>query len=163
MLTRLFLENRIPVIPVIDTLNMLLAGENEAHDFYMAFKNFAELHGYKKLAEFNKHILDEEESHVIDLTKRIKFLGGTPIFNTPRDFPILDNVQEQLNFELQKEYKAIEDYKKSINICIQENDLATKILLDKILKDEDEHTFEIQEKLTQIKDVGVDNFLTLQV
>jgi len=47
-------------------------------------------------------------------------------------------------------------------VAMDAGDNATKELLEEILKDEDSHVDQIEEKMDQIKQMGIQNFLAIQ-
>jgi bacterioferritin len=57
---------------------------------------------------------------------------------------------------------AVKDYNSAIAVAVDVGDNATKEILDGILNDEDGHVDEIEEKLDQISQMGIQNFLATQ-
>ena len=57
---------------------------------------------------------------------------------------------------------AVVNYNKAVKLATELGDNATRELLEGILRDEDGHVNEIEEKLDQIKQMGVQNFLAIQ-
>jgi bacterioferritin len=58
---------------------------------------------------------------------------------------------------------AVANYNHAVKLAADLGDNATREILEGILKDEDGHVNEIEEKLDQIKQMGVQQFLATQV
>ncbi|HAF70431.1 TPA: bacterioferritin, partial [Candidatus Acetothermia bacterium] len=54
-------------------------------------------------------------------------------------------------------------YNETIKLAQEVGDNATKVLLEGILKDEEEHVDWIEAQLEQIKQMGLENYLTEQL
>jgi bacterioferritin len=103
-----------------------------------------------------------EMKHAEKLIERILFLEGTPIVGELNKIRIGANVPQQCANDLAFEMTAISSYNKAIKLATDVGDNATKEILEGILKVEDGHVNEIEEKLDQIKQMGVQNFLAIQ-
>jgi bacterioferritin len=57
---------------------------------------------------------------------------------------------------------AVANYNSAVKMASDLGDNATRDILEGILKDEDRHFNEIEEKLDQIKQMGVQNILAIQ-
>ena len=58
---------------------------------------------------------------------------------------------------------AIRGYNGSINVAAEVGDNNTKVLLESILKEEEEHIDWIEAQLDQIKQMGIENYLAEQI
>ncbi len=58
---------------------------------------------------------------------------------------------------------AIRGYNESIRVAAEIGDNNTRVLLDSILKEEEEHIDEIEAQLDQIKQIGVQDYLAEQI
>jgi bacterioferritin len=148
---------------LLKTLNSLLADELTAVNEYMVHSEMCDNWGYEKLHKaFEKRAVDEMK-HAEKLIGRILFLEGQPIVSKLGEITIGQDVPKQLANDLALEMGAIAAYNKAIALAAEVADNATKELLDNILKDEDVHVDEIEEKQDQIKQMGLQIFLTTQV
>ncbi len=148
---------------VLEWLNTLLADELTAISQYMVHAEMAESWGYGKLGgHFQKRAIDEMK-HAEKLIGRILFLEGTPIVSELRKMHIGAQVPKMLANDKGAEMGAIKAYNEAIALCTEVRDNATKDLLDGILKDEDRHVDEIEERLDQIEQMTLPIFLTTQV
>lgn len=147
---------------LIETLNTLLAEELTAINQYMVHAEMSENWGYTKLkAHFDKQAKDEMK-HAEKLIERILFLEGIPIVSKLLALHIGDQVPKQLANDLELEGGAVKSYNAAIKLAGEVPDFATRELLEKILKDEDDHVDHIEEKLDQISHMGLQIFLSTQ-
>ena len=61
------------------------------------------------------------------------------------------------------EEELSEAYNESIRLAAEVGDNNTKVLLESILKDEEEHIDWIEAQLDQIKQIGIQNYLAQQI
>jgi bacterioferritin len=100
--------------------------------------------------------------HAEQLIERILFLEGMPIVNELRKISIGADIPQQLEKDLAIEIAALGNYNRAVKEATDAGDNVTKQMLEEILKDEDSDVNEIEEKLTQISQMGIQNFLVLQ-
>ena len=148
---------------IIQTLNSLLADELTSISQYMVHSGMCENRGYSKLHDhFEKRAIDEMK-HAEKLIGRILFLEGTPVVSKLLDMHIGADVPAMLENDRKAEEGAMKAYNAAIVVGGEVEDFATRELLEKILLDEDRHTDEIEELQDQIKQMGVQVFLSVQV
>jgi bacterioferritin len=148
---------------IIQTLNSLLADELTAISQYMVHSGMCENWGYKRLHDhFEKRAIDEMK-HAEKLIARILFLEGIPVVNRLLDMHIGAEVPAQLENDRVAEDGAMKAYNAGIVVAGEVADFATRELLEGILLDEDRHTNDIEEFQDQIKQMGVQVFLSVQV
>lgn len=108
--------------------------------------------------EFDQHAKEEME-HANLIMERIKQLGGVP-FNNPCDWekngnpwkPVeTRNVTEQLKMTIEAEETAIRFYSNAIK-AVKEFDSTTHRLFRKLLADEQEHLYDLQQLLIEQDD-----------
>jgi bacterioferritin len=148
---------------IIATLNELLADELTAINQYMVHAEMCESWGLGKFAKFVEERAVSEMKHAEKLIKRILFLEGMPVVSQLNKISIGSDVRKQLDNDLALELIAVEHYNKAIKEAADLNDNATAQLFQDILMEEDADLAEIEEKLAQINQIGLQNFLTLQV
>jgi bacterioferritin len=148
---------------LLETLNSLLADELTAISQYMVHGEMCENWGYARLhGHFRKRAV-EEMKHAEMLIGRILFLEGRPIVSELRTISIGAEVPKMFENDKGAEMGAIKAYNAGVALAVKVADNASRELLESILKDEDRHVNEIEENLDQIGQMGVQNFLTVQV
>jgi len=98
--------------------------------------------------------------HAEKLIARILFLEGIPVVDKLNKMHISDSVPGMLENDRQAEEGAIINYNEAIKLAAELLDNGTKELLDSILKDEEAHINYIEEQLSQIKQMGLEQYLT---
>ena len=147
---------------LMQTLNGLLAGELTAINQYVVHAEMAENWGYGKLKKSVGARSMTEMKHAEKLIERILFLEGTPIVGELNKINIGADVPQQCANDLALEMTTVANYNSAVKLAMDVGDNATKEILEGILKDEDGHVNEIEEKLDQIKQMGVQHFLAIQ-
>ena len=147
---------------LLAVLNDLLADELTAINQYVVHGEMAENWGYGKLKKLVGGRAITEMKHAEKLIERILFLEGTPIVSNLNKIRIGADIPKQFANDLDAEMSAVCNYNKAIKVAMEASDNATKEMLEAILKDEDSHVNQIEEKLDQIKQMGVQNFLAIQ-
>lgn len=154
---------------IVESLNVVLTNEltlvRQCLLFYSIFKN----HGINKFAEKMKNELNEELGHVNKLAERIFLLKGVPNFQDTNKITkyngnfTKDTIKEVLSANLELESKGINDIRKAIFAAEKEKDFVTVIMLEELLKDEEEHFHWIEKQIGLIKLMGVENYLRTQI
>ena len=147
---------------LIKALNGLLAEELTAINQYIVHAEMAENWGYGKLKKSVRERAITEMKHAEKLIERILFLEGTPIVGDLNKIQIGADVPQQCAYDLASEMMAVASYNSAIKLATDVGDNATKEILEEILNGEDGHVNEIEEKLDQIKQMGVQQFLAIQ-
>ena len=155
----------------ISILNEALATEivcvlRYMHHYFMA----TGLHGHSVAGEFKEHA-DAEREHADAIAERIQQLGGKPDFN-PRSllersvsqYVEGETLAQMIREDLIAERIVIEVYQKMIR-HFGSNDPTTRVMLEGILKDEEEHANDLADIMyiadpengkTEGKDPGTD-------
>ena len=147
---------------LIQALNGLLADELTAINQYVVHAEMAENWGYGKLKKSVGARSMTEMKHAEKLIARILFLEGTPIVGELNKINIGADVPQQCANDLASEMTTVANYNSAVKLAADVGDNATREILEGILKDEDDHVNEIEEKLDQIKQMGVQHFLATQ-
>ena len=147
---------------LMQTLNGLLAGELTAINQYVVHAEMAENWGYGKLKKSVGARSMTEMKHAEKLIARILFLEGTPIVGELNKINIGADVPQQCANDLASEMTTVANYNSAVKLAADVGDNATREILEGILKDEDDHVNEIEEKLDQIRQMGVQLFLATQ-
>ncbi|MCE5229142.1 bacterioferritin [bacterium] len=148
---------------VIKKLNELLAEELTAINQYMVHSEMCENWKYEKLHKAIEKRAFKEMKHAEQLIERILFLDGRPIVSKLDAIKIGEEVEAQIKNDLKLEEGADKMYNEAIKLAAEAGDNATRDLLTEILKDEEGHIDELEGHLSQIQQMGLQNFLSAQV
>ena len=147
---------------LLKALNGLLADELTTINQYVVHGEMAENWGYRKLKKSVGARSITEMKHAERLIERILFLEGTPIVGELNRIHIGADVPQQCANDLAAEMAAVANYNHAVKLAAETGDNATREILEGILKDEDGHVNELEEKLDQIEQMGVPHFLAIQ-
>ena len=146
---------------VIKSLNEALSEELTAVNQYFVHAEMYENWGYKKLAELTKKLSIDEMKHAEELIERILFLDGKPDMSYKK-LNIGLAVPDMLKNDLKLETSAVSMYNELIIIAAKKKDQGTVELFKELLEDEEEHLDKLEEQLDQIKDMGIQVYLSVQ-
>jgi bacterioferritin len=148
---------------VVEKLNFLLADELTAISQYMVHAEMCDNWGYGHLAEAIEKRAIEEMKHAEKHITRILFLEGMPIVSELNKMHIGDGVEAILKNDWDSEAVAINAYNEAIRLVVEMSDNGTRELLQSILKDEENHIDWIEAQIDQIKQMGIQTYLSEQV
>ncbi|MCX5759472.1 MAG: bacterioferritin [Candidatus Hydrogenedentes bacterium] len=148
---------------VIERLNARLADELTAINQYMVHAEMNDNWGFDKLDSAIQKRAIEEMKHAEKLIARILFLEGTPVVSVLNKIHIGASVDKQHANDHEAERTAIEAYNEDIRFAVSAGDNGTRDLLEEILEDEEEHIDWIEAQQDQIEQVGIQNYLAVQV
>jgi bacterioferritin len=148
---------------LIEQLNVRLAEELTAINQYMVHAEMCENWGYKKLDEMIEKRAIAEMKHAEKLIARILFLEGRPVVSNLNKITIGDEVPKMHKNDLGLEVDAVRGYNETVRLATEVGDNNTKMLLESILKDEEEHVDEIEAQMDQIRQAGLENYLAQQI
>lgn len=147
---------------VISKLQEALASELTAIHQYVVHAAMLENKEYHKLADKIKGHSITEMKHADALIDRILFLEGRPDVTRLLKINIGSGVSSMLENDLKSELQAISDYNAAIKAAVASGDNGSRSLLESHLVDEEGHANYLEGLLTQIKEMGVQNFLAEQ-
>jgi bacterioferritin len=147
---------------VIAAMNSLLADELTAVNQYIVHAEMCDNWGYEKLHVAIQKRAVEEMKHAEKLIYRILFLEGRPIVSELRKITIGPEVPKMFINDHFLEDGAIKAYNAAIVVAGKAKDFATREMLEDILEDEDRHIDDIETTSDQIKQMGVQIFLSTQ-
>ena len=150
-------------VEVIKILNDVLTGELTAINQYFLHARMCKNWGYEKLAAKMREESIEEMQHASELTDRLLYLEGVPNFQKLDKVNIGETVKEQLESDMGLEHIAIARLKKGIEICAKAEDYTSRILLEKILADEENHVDWLEAQLLLIDQMSYQNYLSQQM
>lgn len=145
---------------VIEILNGLLREELTAISQYALHAEVYADMGYHQLHEESEKASRDEMKHAEDLMARVLFLEGKPIVSELEKMHIGKAVPEMLENDRVLEQDAIDRYNDAITKVSALSDHGTKILLDRILADEEAHVDYFETQLSQIEQLGLALYLT---
>jgi bacterioferritin len=148
---------------IIDCLNARLADELAAINQYMVHAEMCENWKYRKLEDEIEKRAIVEMKHAEKLIDRILFLEGKPIVTNLNQIVIGSDVPKIHENDHGSEAGAIKGYNECIRMAAELGDNNTKVLLESILKDEEEHIDWIEAQLDEIKQIGIQNYLAQQI
>ena len=148
---------------VVERLNVLLADELTAINQYMVHSEMCANWGYESLHPAIEKRAIQEMKHAERHIGRIIFLEGLPVVSTLNKLAIGADAETQLGNDHAAEAGAIKMYNDSIRLAVECGDNGTREMLEAILKEEEEHIDWIEAQLDQIKQMGIQNYLTEQV
>lgn len=148
---------------IIATLNDLLADELTAVNQYMVHAEMCANWMYQRLHEAVQKRAIQEMKHAEELIERILYLEGMPIVSKLNKIQIGADVAAQLESDLAAEADAIKAYNAGIRQAVEVGDNGTRELLEGILKDEEDHADWLEAQLDQIKQMGIQIYLSEQV
>jgi bacterioferritin len=148
---------------VIAALNMLLADELTAINQYMVHSEMCADWGYGELHEAIEKRAITEMKHAEMHIGRIIFLEGLPVVSELNPLHIGADVLGQLKSDLGAEQGAVKAYNGAIKLAVEAGDNGTRVMLEGILKDEEEHLDWLETQLDQIEHMGIQNYLVEKV
>ena len=147
---------------IIELLNDVLTAELTAINQYFIHYKMQENWGYKRLAEKGKEESFGEMKHAEELIERILYLEGVPNMQRLGPVKVGETVPEQLKAELETEKEAIARLATGIEQC-RRTDEGTRLLLEEILDDEEDHADWLETQLSIIADIGDNLYLNAQI
>ena len=148
---------------VIEILNEVLTAELTAINQYFVHSEMCDSWGYHRLHEAIRDHSIGEMKHAEELIERILFLEGVPNVQRLFNINIGENVPEMLKVDLELEQEALSRLNKGIETCRSTPDNGSRVLLEKVLHDEEEHLDWLEAQLDQIEQIGRENYLAQQV
>lgn len=147
---------------VIAQLNEALREELTAINQYFLHAEMAHSWGYHKIGDYVRKQSIDEMKHAEKLIERLLFLEATPKMDY-LPLNIGSNIKAQLEADAKLEGKAVVMYNHAIKVSREEEDDASRELFTILLKDEEEHLDWLDQQLHQIKEIGYERYLTLQI
>lgn len=147
---------------LIQRLDELLAEELTAINQYIVHSEMCANWGYERLHDRVEKRAIQEMKHAEALIARIIFLEAQPTVSRLNAIHIGQDVENQLRADLAAEVEAVRRYNEAIRLADEVRDAATRDLLERILKEEDEHVDWLEGQLDQIGQMGLGLYLSAQ-
>ena len=148
---------------VIAVLNDVLTAELTAINQYFIHARMCENWGYERLWKKIREESLEEMKHADELIERILYLDGMPNLQRLGKINVGETVPEQLELDLQVEYEAVKRLNEGIEACRAKGDNGTRVLLEKMLGDEEEHVDWLEEQQRLVDTLGEAAYLAEQI
>ena len=148
---------------VIELLNEILTAELTAINQYFVHAEMSDNWGYEHRYEKVRQEAMAEMKHAEKLIERILFLEGVPNVQRLGKIVIGETVLEQLKADLALEQDAVARLNPGIQLCRDSGDNGSRILLEEILEDEEEHINWLEAQLALVDQAGEQNYLAEQI
>jgi bacterioferritin len=147
---------------LVEMLNVLLADELTAISQYMVHSEMCANWGYEHLHKKIEARAIQEMKHAEQLIGRIIFLDGTPRVDRLNKISIGPDVPKQLANDLKAEHVAWKGYNNAIHLADEVGDAPTRNMLEGTAREEDAHVDWLEEQQDQIKQIGIELYLSNQ-
>jgi bacterioferritin len=148
---------------VIEVLNEVLTAELTAVNQYFIHAMMCRNWRYERLAKHSRDESIEEMKHAQELIERILYLDGAPNMQRYMKINVGSTIPDQHAYDLSLERDAVVRLNRGIALCREKGDNGSRMLLEKILGEEEEHIDWLEAQLQQIQDVGLQNYLSEQI
>ncbi len=148
---------------VIALLNDVLTAELTAVNQYFLHARLCDHWGYERLYEKVRKESVEEMKHADALIERILFLEGLPNLQKLGKINVGQTVPEQFQLDLQVEYEAVKRLNDGIDAARSAGDNGTRDLLEKMLREEEQHADWLETQQEAIKQIGLERYLAEQL
>lgn len=148
---------------MLSMLNEMLKAELAAINQYILHAEMCEDWGFVKLHEIIEARAITEMRHAESLIGRILFLEGQPIVSELDNINIGSTVEKMHKNDWDSEKYAIDMYNEAIALATKLGDNGSKVLIESILEEEEEHIDWIEEQFDQIEQMGKQNYLSGQM
>jgi len=148
---------------VLNYLQEVLKSELTAISQYFLHAEMLDNWGYKGLGKYTKGEAIGEMKHAEAVLERMLFLDGTPNMQELHKLRIGQDVKQIHENDLSLEFEAVDRLNKAIAVAVAAGDNGTRDLFEQILKDEEMHVDFLEAQLTMIEQMGLPNYLTVQV
>jgi len=123
---------------IIKALNFDIGLEIGAIIQYTMHEVMAEGMESPAIMEKFEDIAKDEMKHLERLAQRVNYLGGVP--NTkPAPIKVGGPIKKMIQDDLNGEYTAIKTYKEHVKMAAEIGDTTTRLMLEEILTDEEDH------------------------
>jgi bacterioferritin len=148
---------------ILTLLNDVLTAELTAVNQYFLHAKLCHHWGYERLHEKVRKESIEEMKHADDLIDRILYLEGTPNVQRYGKVDVGQTVAEQFDLDLKVEVDAVKRLNDGIEACRAASDNGTRELLERILREEEQHIDWLETQQEAIRQIGVERYLAEQL
>jgi bacterioferritin len=144
---------------IIELLNEVLTSELTAINQYFIHYKMLENWGYKRLAHVKKKESIEEMHHADEVISRILYLDGVPNMQRLSPIKVGETVKEIHESDLSLEQTAVERLNRAVLVSTQVGDNGSRILFEKILKEEEDAIDWLETHLSMLAQLGETAYL----
>ncbi|MGM0574596.1 MAG: bacterioferritin [Myxococcota bacterium] len=148
---------------IVKLLNDVLTAELTAINQYFVHAKMCDNWGFERLAKKIRGESIEEMVHAEEIVERILYLEGIPNLQRIGKVSVGETVKEQFELDLAMEMDALERFNAGVAQCRDAGDNGTRLLLEKMLHDEEEHVDWLEAQLELMERVGVERYLAEQI
>lgn len=148
---------------IVTALLDLFSDERKAENQYLSHYSQCENAGLTKLAASIRERAADERRHADLLAARLSLFCAEPVAALTDEVGAETEAVSMFAAELTLENTARDKYNAAIKLAVEVADNDTRALLESILKDETDHTHEIEQAQDQIDLLGLQNYYTTQV
>lgn len=148
---------------VLEVLNEVLCAELTAVNQYFIHARMCANWRYQKLAKRSREESIGEMKHAEEVIDRILYLDGVPNMQKYMKITVGQTIPEQHEFDLGLERDAVRRLNAGVELCRAREDNGSRLLLEKILAEEEEHIDWLEAQLQQIQEIGLQNYLARQI
>ena len=148
---------------VLAYLQEVLKAELTAINQYFLHAEMLQNWGYKRLYKYTRKESIEEMIHAEKVLERMLFLDGSPNMSELFGLRIGQNVKDQFKNDLELELEALPRLNKAIAVATEVGDNGSRELFEEILVDEEEHVDWLEAQLQMIEEMGIQNYLAMQM
>ena len=148
---------------VLAYLQEVLKAELTAINQYFLHAEMLQNWGYKRLYKYTRKESIEEMIHAEKVLERMLFLDGSPNMSELFGLRIGQNVKDQFKNDLALEMEALPRLNKAISVATEVGDNGSRELFEEILVDEEEHVDWLEAQLQMIEEMGIQNYLAMQM
>ncbi len=135
---------------IVEALNTALGMELGAIVQYMWHHVMAEGMESPEIAEMFKKTSIDEMKHAEKLAERIDYYGGVTT-TKPSEIKVGGDLKKMIEDDLAGELMAIKTYKQFIKLAADEGDPVTRLMLEEILTQEEDHEYNWRTVLSKKK------------
>lgn len=148
---------------MIRHLNIILKNELTAINQYFLHARMLRHQGLHKLGQKEYEESIDEMKHADNLIERVLFLGGLPNLQDLGKLMIGEVPEEMLRADLDMEHANHRDLLEAHRYAQECGDVVSEMLLEDILKSEEEHIDWLEQQLRLIAAMGIQSYLITQV
>jgi len=116
--------------------------------------------GYERLHDHFSHLAQEEVGHSSGLIDHILYLEGSPNVEPLDSVARGQSVEALFTKDLEFEREDVELLRKAIAHCAKAGDFTTRLLLEEMVVDSEEHVDWFETQLRAIGQIGLERYLS---